>query len=110
LTKKVKCIVLGKLSPIPMTISSSKADLFAVAPTPDAGDLGSISEAQQLEMLLTDQAIEQKQQLARHEVLQCIVCNKRIPKARRDAVLGVQTCKKDQERVDNYEIKLEDYL
>lgn len=93
-----------------MPIPDSKEELFAVAPTPDTGDLGSINEAQQLEMLLADQAIANQQQLARHEVLNCIVCNKRIPQARRKAIPGVQTCIKDQARVDNHEISLNDYL
>ena len=93
-----------------MSISSSKQDLFAVQSTPDAVDLGSINEAQEIEILLADHFIAHEQRLARYEVLKCIVCNKRIPKARRDAVPGVQTCINDQERVDNREINLVDYL
>jgi RNA polymerase-binding transcription factor DksA len=93
-----------------MSISSSKQDLFAAQSTPDAVDLGSINEAQELEILLADHSIVQEQQLSRQEVLQCIVCNKRIPKARRAAILGVQTCIKDQAKIDNNEINLADYL
>jgi RNA polymerase-binding transcription factor DksA len=93
-----------------MSIPQSKQDLFAVQPTSDVGCLSSTSEVQELEMLLAEHGVQRQQSLTGHEVLNCIVCNKRIPKARRGAVLGVQTCTKDQERVDNYEINLADYL
>jgi len=93
-----------------MPIPNSKRDLFAVTPTADEVDLGSMNEAQQLEISLSEAGIKSQQALARHEVLKCIVCNKRIPKARRDAVQGVQTCITDQQRIDNGEIDIAEYL
>lgn len=93
-----------------MPIPSSKRDLFAVTPTADEVDLGSVNELQQLEISLAEASIKSHQAHAQHEVFKCIVCNRPINKDRRKAIPGVQTCIKDQQRIDNGEIDIAEYL